>query len=209
MRKVYKLLLRISLSFSNFLYRLITYLAVKSEGGIHPKHRLIGYHDFFLRNISDRDSVLDIGCNNGALTYDIAEKAGRVVGIEIDERHVRSAQEKRSRANIEYIVGDATKDLSGERFDVIILSNVLEHIEHRVDFLKRIRPLASTFLIRVPMLDRDWVPLYKKELGIEYRLDLTHYTEYTRVAFEEEMKEAGYFIKSLSIQFGEIWAVVK
>ena len=59
------------------------------------------------------------------------------------------------------------------------------------------------------MFEREWLVLYKKELGIEWRLDLTHFTEYTEASFREEMNQAGYQVESLSVQFGEIWAVVK
>lgn len=207
-KNIYKILLRYSLKLSNFLYKLISFLAIKYEGGIHPKHRLLGYHDFFINNIRNGDTVLDIGCGNGALSFDIAKKAKEVTGIDIEEKNIREAKKKHSLTNLTYIVGDATKDLGEKKFDVITLSNVLEHIEYRVDFLKSIKGLASTYLIRVPMFDRDWIPLYKKELGIEWRLDLTHYTEFTKQTFEKEVTEAGYAINSLSVQFGEIWAVI-
>ncbi len=209
MKKLYKFLLILSLKFSNFLYKLISFLAIKTEDGLHPKHRLIGYHKFFLDNISQNDKVLDIGCGNGALSYDIASKAKTVTGIDIEEKYINKAKLKYPRENIKYIFGDATKDLSGEKFDVITLSNVLEHIEDRVGFMKNIKGLALKYLIRVPMFDRDWIPLYKKELGVEWRLDLTHFTEFTRESFEKEITEAGYKVESLSVQFGEIWAVIK
>lgn len=155
MQKIYKFLLICSLRFSTFLYKLISFLAIKNEGGIHPKHRLLGYHQFFLDNISPNDTVLDIGCGNGALTYDVGGKAKMVTGIDIEDKNINAAKKRHSKLSVKYVVGDATKDLSGEKFDVIILSNVLEHIEHRIEFLKSIRGLASKFLIRVPMFDRD------------------------------------------------------
>ncbi len=209
MKKIYKYLLLLSLKFSNFLYKLISYLAIKYEGGIHPKHRLLGYHDFFTNNIGSNETVLDIGCGNGALSYDIAKKAKHVTGVDIESKNINEATRRHSRENLKYIVGDATKDLVNDKFDIITLSNVLEHIEFRVDFLKQIKGIATKYLIRVPMFDRDWIPLYKKELGIEWRLDLTHFTEFTKDSFYKEFGEAGYTIESFSVQFGEIWAVVK
>jgi SAM-dependent methyltransferase len=208
MKGFYRFFLRLALIFSNFLYKVISVLAIKSEGGEHPKHRLLGYHDFFLHNISENDTVLDIGCGGGSLAYDIASKARKVVGIDIVPANIEKAKRKYQRDNITYIVGDATKDLGKEHFDVIVLSNVLEHIEHRVEFMRGIKGLATIYLIRVPMFDRDWIPLLKKEMGIEWRLDLTHYTEFTKATFEKELRDAGYNIRSLSVQFGEIWAVV-
>ncbi len=162
-----------------------------------------------MNNISPYDNVLDIGCGNGSLVKDVAGRAKSVLGVEIDGGLVEKAQRKNSGPNIEYRQADATKDLSNEHFDVIIMSNVLEHIDDRINFLKTIRPLANKFLFRVPMIDREWVTLYKKELGLDYRLDTTHFVEYTFAQFKDEFEQAGFIIESYSIQFGEIWAVVK
>ncbi len=208
MKTFFKFLLKLTLKIHSFSYKLISYLAIKVEGGLHPKHRLIGYHEFFTSNVDQNDRVLDIGCGNGSLAKDVAKYAKSVTGVEIDERLVAKARRQNSAENLEYRCADATKDLSNEKFDVIIMSNVLEHIDDRVNFLKSIRPLADKFLFRVPMIDREWVTLYKKELGIEHRLDLTHFTEYTFEQFKNEFEQAGYRIDSHSVQFGEIWAVI-
>lgn len=41
------------------------------------------------------------------------------------------------------------------------------------------------------MINRDWITLYKKELGVEWRLDPTHCTEYTLESLKEELQKAG------------------
>lgn len=208
MRSIYRFLLKLALRLHTFLYKVISVLSIKSEGGTHPKHRLMQYHRFFADNIQATDRVLDIGCGNGELAFDISKKAAQVTGIDIDPAKIAVATKLYVGPNIKYSVADATKDLGSETFDVIVLSNVLEHIEHRVEFLQSIRSVAKKFLIRVPMFDRDWIPLYKKELGLEWRLDLTHYTEFTKERFYTEVEAAGYTIEYFSVQFGEIWAVV-
>jgi SAM-dependent methyltransferase len=208
MKKIYKILLKIALKIHSFSYKLISYLAIKYENGLHPKHRLIGYHEFFTKNIGSTDRVLDIGCGNGSLAKDVAGVANSVLGVDIDAHLIEKAKRKNNAPNLEYRALDATKDLVNEKFDVIIMSNVLEHIEHRVKFLESIRPLADKFLFRVPMIDREWVTLYKKEFGLDYRLDTTHFTEFTFAQFKDEFEQAGYKIESHTIQFGEIWAVI-
>lgn len=204
---MYDFLVRLALHLHNASYKLASKFAIKAEGGLHPKHRLMNYHQFFLDHIQSTDRVLDIGCGNGALAYDLAGKARVVVGIDLNEKNRSAWANRFARENLTYLVADATTFSPEQRFDVVVLSNVLEHIEHRVDFLKRIKHLAPLFLIRVPMLNRDWITLYKKELGLEYRLDTTHYTEYTLKSFTQELSDAGFVVSSYSIQFGEIWAV--
>ena len=207
--KIYEILARFALKLHNFSYRLASKFAIMAEGGLHPKHRLMNYHKFFLDNVNSEDVILDIGCGNGALTYDLAQKAKKVVGIDLKEENIKIAKKKYSAPNIEYAVGDARSYNFNEKFDVVVLSNVLEHIEDRVEFLKKLKLLAPKILIRVPMINRDWITLYKKELGVEWRLDKTHYIEYTLESFEEELEKAGLKLEKHSIQFGEIWAVVR
>jgi SAM-dependent methyltransferase len=200
--------LRILLRFDNYLYHLISRFAISLENGVHPKHRLMKYHEFFINNIEQSDTVLDVGCGNGSLTYDIASKAKFVFGIDINKKNIDFACKNFKRNNIHYIYGDATTYIFESKFDVIVLSNVLEHIEKRQQFLEKLKNLASRFLIRVPMIDRSWVTLYKKELNIEYRSDNTHYIEYTFTDFYRELNDCGLHIVNYEISFGEIWAIV-
>jgi len=208
-KRVACLILRMLMRVHNACYAYITRLAVIAGAGIHPKHRLMNYHAFFIDNIGADDVVLDIGCGNGFLTRDLAEKAKSVTGIEINKNNIELARKEFNRDNIKYICGDACQYDFGEKFDVIVLSNLLEHVEDRIAFLLKVRDLAPRLLIRVPTINRDWLTYYKKEMGIEYRLDPTHRIEYTMESLQEELEKAGLSIEKASIQFGEIWAVVR
>lgn len=199
-----------------FLFRLDTALyhlqgqkATEYDGGIHTKHRHTGYHDFFVGRIRLGERVLDIGCGIGAVAYDVAEKAGAyVVGIDLNPENIAQAHQRYTHQRLKYCVGDALKNVPNGPFDVIILSNVLEHLPERTAFLRRVQEIArpSRFLIRVPLFERDWrVPL-KRELGVEWRLDSTHETEYTLESFAEEMAAAGMKITHQEVRWSEIWA---
>lgn len=191
------------------IYQLESKKATQYEGGIHPKHRLMNYHDFFVKRLFESDRVIDIGCGNGALTYDIAKLAGsEVLGIDKNEKSIVYAKQHYEHPKIKFIHGDALCDLPANNFDVVVLSNVLEHIANRPEFLQRICQILkpSRLLVRVPLFEREWrVPL-RKELDVEWRLDPTHETEYTIESFEDEMKEAGLRIQHLEVHWGEIWA---
>lgn len=205
---VRKTLLRFFFWLDHVTYRGITVLAVLDNNGNHPKHDLMKYHEFFVANIHEGDTVIDIGCGNGANAFDVAKKAKKVVAIDIEKKNIEKARKKFSSQNIEYIVGDALVYNFNATFDAIVLSNVLEHIEDRIDFLSNAKKLSNKLLLRVPMIDRDWVVLFKKEKGFDYRLDPTHYIEFTMPILKKEIKQAGWHIDSFSIQFGECWAVL-
>lgn len=100
----FKRLIRFFLRLHNFSYRMTSRFAPKLEDDLHPKHRLTKYHSFFVRNIDKNAYVLDIGCGNGSLTYDIAKKAAHVVGIDIDEGNIKTAQNKFAAFNVQYDV---------------------------------------------------------------------------------------------------------
>ena len=53
------------------------------------------------------------------------------------------------------------------------------------------------------MINRSWLPLYKKSLGLEYRLDWGHFIEYTLETFQNEIKDSGLKSISYDIQFGK------
>lgn len=182
------------------------------NGGLHTKHRHLRYHDFFVSRVQGGERVLDIGCGIGAVAYDLAEKAGaNVLAIDLNPNNIALARQRYAHRCITYQVGDALKDLPATPFDVVILSNVLEHLPGRVEFLHRLQSniQPARILVRVPLFERDWrVPL-KYELGVEWRLDPTHETEYTLESFAEEITGAGLKVNYQEVRWGEIWAEVR
>ena len=209
MRRLNQIYLKVLTWLHNYLYYKISKISTKLNNNVHVKHRIINYKQFFLTNIEKNSKVLDIGCGNGFLTCKIAEKAQKVVAIDISKEAISNAKNNFARENIEYVIGDATKYNFKEHFDIIVLSNILEHIYKRIEFLKKIKNLAEKFLIRVPLINRSWLSIYKKELGVDYRLSKSHYIEYTLQSFKNEIESVDFKIYSYSIQFGEIWAIVE
>ena len=201
-----------------FLFRLDVYLyplqgqkAIEYDGGIHTKHRHMRYHDFFVSRIRAGERVLDIGCGNGAVAYDIAEKAKAwVVGIDTSAENITLARQRPAHGRVKYLMGDALQIQPDGPFDVVVLSNILEHVPNRPVFLQRLQQVVkpSRILVRVPLFERDWrVPL-KQELGVEWRLDSSHETEYTVESFVEELAAGGLKIIHQEVRWGEIWAEV-
>jgi len=208
-KKILLILIKFLIKLHIFLYNIINSLIVKSNNGVHPKHKITNYHQFFIQNIDKDSSVLDIGCGIGALSYDVAKKAKLVIGIDINKRFIEIASQKFKKDNITYIFDNAITYKFDNSFDYIILSNVLEHIKDRIKFLNKIKKLSRIILLRVPCLNRDWFTLFKKDLGLDYRLDQSHYIEYTVESLTKELNAAGLQLISYSIQFGEIWAIIK
>ncbi len=189
---------------------LINERALAYEGLIHPKHRLMNYHGYFISNIPDGSKVIDIGCGVGAVARAIAErvKGVEVTGIDNDKERLENAMLNNSLANLKFTYGDALEIEGKDKWDVVVLSNVLEHRSERVTFLSNIknRLHPTLILIRVPLFERSWEVPMRKELGINYYSDNTHFIEHTIEQFENEITESGLKVDSIQYIWGEIWA---
>jgi 2-polyprenyl-3-methyl-5-hydroxy-6-metoxy-1,4-benzoquinol methylase len=178
--------------------------------GLNPKHRLTGYHDFFAERIPDGGRVLDVGCGIGAVARTIATRLpeAHVTAIDSDPRMLEKARALDNPSNLVFVEGDAARDLPAEHWDVVVLSNVLEHMDGRVAFLQGLlsRNTPQCVLIRVPLFERHWHNPLRKELGLGFFSDPTHRIEHTLAEFEGEMAEAGLEIVECRTLWGEIWA---
>jgi 2-polyprenyl-3-methyl-5-hydroxy-6-metoxy-1,4-benzoquinol methylase len=77
------------------------------------------------------DSILDVGCGEGVLTAQWADRLGerRIVGIDLDDPKLKAEWEQRRRANLEYRVEDATHlSFADGEFDMATAIEVLEHV---------------------------------------------------------------------------------
>lgn len=158
-KRIIKTLLRLH----NFSYKMSGVYSTIINDGSHPKHKIIDYFKWFLDNISEDDVIIDIGCNKGYMAEIMSHKAKHVYGIEILSDFLEYAKSNYKKNNLEFIHHDATTfDYDQLEYypNVITLSNVLEHIKDRVNFLKKIKlnfKQNIKFLIRVPMIDREWI----------------------------------------------------
>ena len=185
--------------------------ALALGNGVHPKHRLIGYHDFFIENLHSCRSILDIGCGYGSVARSIAIALpnSQVVGIDNDFERFSRASEMPSLPNLKFELSDIKTFKPDNSFDAVILSNVLEHLDDRVEILKFIQETtqSSRFLIRVPLFERHWTVPMRQELGVNFFQDEDHKIEHTLDQFCDEVISANFQIRTLVTRWGEIWSV--
>ena len=204
--------LRELMTLESDLSGLVDQAAMAYDGGVHAKHRLMRYHDFFVDRLTPGERVLDIGCGYGAVAFSMVSRAGaNVTGLDMDAENIANAKRRFPHPNLQFVVGEAPRDIPATPFDTVVVSNVLEHVADRIHFIGQVqqRVNARRWLIRVPMFDRDWRPALRQEIGLFPYSDPTHCTEYTQESFEAEIAAAGARIQHLQINWGEIWAVVE
>ena len=88
-------------------------------------------------------SLLDVGCGEGVLTQQWAQRlAGRVVGIDLEDPVIQAEWEKRRAPNLEYRVMKAENlPFADDEFDMACAIEVLEHVpdpEHTVAEMARV-----------------------------------------------------------------------
>lgn len=188
----------------------INEVAVRYGHGVHPKHRLTDYHNFFVSHLREGERVLDVGCGYGTLSDSMAGAGAFVLGIDFNAKSIKQARERYNNLRLTFIIGDITHNMVTEDIDTVVLSNVLEHIDNRCGLLRQLNESLQPqrFLIRVPMMNRDWLVYFRKELGLPYFSDPTHFIEYTVGSFNEEMDRAGLSVSEYEIKWGELYAEV-
>jgi 2-polyprenyl-3-methyl-5-hydroxy-6-metoxy-1,4-benzoquinol methylase len=120
------------------------------------------------------DSILDVGCGEGVLTEQWADKLGdgRIVGIDLDDPKLKAEWDTRRRANLEYRVEDATNlSFADGEFDMATAIEVLEHVPDPERTVSEMARVAKRWvLVSVPR-EPLWRALnmargaYLKDLG--------------------------------------------
>lgn len=101
-------------------------------------------------------SVVEIGCATGELiaAFPLANGAqGRRLGLDISAHNVAAARARFPQ--VAFIAGDF-RQLVLPEFDVVVLSDVLEHVPDDVDFLAAAARLAPRVLVNLP-LECNWL----------------------------------------------------
>jgi SAM-dependent methyltransferase len=95
-------------------------------------------------------SALDVGCGEGVLTVQWAERLGegRIVGIDLDDPKLRAEWEKRERPNLEFRAEEATRlSFEDDEFDIATAIEVLEHVPDPEATLAEMARVASRHLL--------------------------------------------------------------
>jgi len=78
---IVKRLEKIVLNLHTKTYLLSGILAGSLNDGVHPKHRIMKYKEWFVDNIEKSWVVLDVGCNTGMMPEVMSKKASFIYGI--------------------------------------------------------------------------------------------------------------------------------
>jgi ubiquinone/menaquinone biosynthesis C-methylase UbiE len=101
------------------------------------------YADFLIPHLSPTARVLDVGCGEGTIAIGLADVAGHVVGVDLDQDAFADARRyahKHGLENIDFRVGSVySLGRSGDRFDACLCHSVLEALDRPLNALRAIK----------------------------------------------------------------------
>lgn len=140
--------------------------------------------------------VLDLGSGIGAVGAALKQKGCYVVGCDIDGGPLTARLDRFISANLD----EGLPDLAGEKFDYILLLDVIEHLRSPENFLDQLRKLAAASGAEVIVttanigfiIMRMSLVLGRFEYGKRGILDLTHTRLFTFATMRRALAAAGF-----------------
>ena len=91
--------------------------------------------------LDNKKKVLDVGCGAGRLSIILSKFVGEIDSFDYSEKAIETAKifAKHSQINnVNFSVSEIKNFYPGKKYDVITISEVIEHVDDPVSFLKRI-----------------------------------------------------------------------
>lgn len=111
--------------------------------------------------------VLDVGCSQGIVPLLLAREGFEVLGIDLDEQAISVAREQLGKEHVDtqknmslLCANFMLHDLGKEKYDTVVMSEVLEHLTRPEEFLRRARELAingGRLVVTVPFGVNDFI----------------------------------------------------
>lgn len=166
--------------------------------------RLDGDVSFVLGPPGADRRLLDVGCNEGRNLSLFARRGFDAHGVESNPVAVRRARQQ----DLKVHEGDVGDIPTSERFDVVVMSNVLEHLEDPLGTLRqvaeRLNPEGELW-ISCPN-SRSWARRLFGPWWINWHppFHLTHFSEHTLTAV---LDRAGFTVEEVRTRTPALWLV--
>jgi len=138
-------------------------------------------------------SVCEIGCGAGGVLAELSKTwpGAGFCGYEIAPAAARF-WEKTKRSNIKFVLGDFFK-LNKERYDLVLLLDVIEHIADPYAFLNNLLGAAEHYLFYIP-LDLSALSVARETPILTVRHKVGHINYFTKNLALELLKDSGFEI---------------
>jgi 2-polyprenyl-3-methyl-5-hydroxy-6-metoxy-1,4-benzoquinol methylase len=140
------------------------------------------------------ESVCEVGCGAAGVLAGLAGRMPGVkfVGYDISPQAVELA--RRLHPDVEVRLGDPNESGS-ERFDLVLLVDVFEHVEDYLGFLRRVATLGKRLLCHVP-LDMTALMVARAKPILKAREQVGHLHYFSKDTAIATLRDAGYDIEA-------------
>lgn len=184
--------------------------------GAHPRHQYLS-DQYALRNPSwdvedsnwkadlvakmladngiQPDSICEVGCGAGGCLARLRDHYfdNRLIGYDIAPAAERFWTRFSGR-NIEFHLGDFT-EVNRDRYDVLLLLDVIEHVADPHTFLMQLRGVASYYVFHIP-LDLSALSILREKPILHVREKVGHIHYFTKNLALALLRECGYHVKA-------------
>jgi 2-polyprenyl-3-methyl-5-hydroxy-6-metoxy-1,4-benzoquinol methylase len=154
------------------------------------KHRTAELYLNLIRGYAAGGRLLEVGCGEGDLLQAARDAGFGVVGVEINEYAAAVAESKVGPGRIH--CGGLSDLRSADRFDVCVLSDVIEHTRDPLAVLAQVRTLLrpdGVLFMALPSLD-SWSARLLKSRWMEFKEE--HLFYFNRSTLEHALFAAGF-----------------
>lgn len=163
----------------NFTYRKLIYLSEKY--------------------LSKEDRVLDIGCGVGTIDFYLADKCINLLGVDVSERAIKLCRENSRvlglETKLEFKQLNFPKHNFFEQFNLIICSEVLEHIKNDRRAIKTVYKLLCSGGIAIFSVPSQNAPLYRIGILNKFEKNVGHLRRYLPEDITSNIIKEGFMIK--------------
>ncbi|MEZ4800592.1 MAG: class I SAM-dependent methyltransferase [Flavobacteriales bacterium] len=146
------------------------YSTQQKKIGVNIRHRTI-IKNLVKAGLDNSSNVLEIGCGIGTLTSLLVKKCGQLLAVDISPSSIEMAKKNLGKHhNLSFLVSDMSDFPATEKFDFIVLPDVLEHIpveQHNNLFLQISKNLKPDGRVCIHIPDPyalEWIRNNKPEL---------------------------------------------
>lgn len=132
-------------------------------------------------------TLCDVGCGEGSLILELKKEYPQKKFFGFDLSHQAVSFARKQAPFADFFVADIQKKALNKKFDLLIASEILEHLPSDFDALKNMRKMAKKYLLIYTLIGR--MRKFEKKVG--------HVRNYQEKNLIKKLEKAGFKIKKI------------